>query len=68
VSYYEWVQNVTGDYWDADVVYEKLDRKMTKAFGDVLDMSLKKKVDMRTAAYMVAVDRVAIAMKLRGWY
>ena len=67
VSYYEWVQNVTGDYWTAEQVYEKLDMKMTRSFNDVLEMSLKEKVDMRAAAYMVAVKRVADAMKLRGW-
>jgi len=67
VSYFEWVQNVTGDYWSEEEVYSKLDRKMTKAFKDVLDASIKEKVDMRTAAYIVAVKRVADAMKLRGW-
>jgi glutamate dehydrogenase (NAD(P)+) len=40
---------------------------MTKAFQGVLDMSLKKKVSLRKAAYMVAVTRIAEAMKLRGW-
>ena len=67
VSYFEWVQNITGDYWDEAAVYSKLDKKMTKAFKDVLEISLKEKVDMRTAAYMVAVQRVATVMKLRGW-
>jgi glutamate dehydrogenase (NAD(P)+) len=67
VSYFEWVQNTTGDYWDEETVYSRLDKKMTKAFRDVLEMSLKGKTDMRTAAYMVAVQRVANAMKLRGW-
>lgn len=67
VSYFEWVQNITGDYWEEEYVYEKLDRKMTKAFHDTLEMSLEQKVDMRTAAYMVAVQRVAEAMRLRGW-
>ena len=67
VSYFEWVQNLYSYYWEEDVVYERLDKKMTKAFNDVLAMSLGEKVDMRTAAYMVAVQRVAEAMKLRGW-
>lgn len=67
VSYFEWVQNITGDYWDEEEVYSRLDRKMTKSFRDVLEASLKEKVDMRTAAYIVAVRRVAEAMKLRGW-
>ncbi len=67
VSYFEWVQNVTGDYWDEDVVHERLDRKMTKAFHDVLKVAAEHKVDMRTGAYLVAVARVAEVMKLRGW-
>jgi len=67
VSYFEWVQNLHSYYWDEAEVHEKLDKKMTKAFNDVLAMSLEHKVDMRTAAYMVAVQRVAEAMKLRGW-
>jgi len=67
VSYFEWIQNVTGNYWDEEKIYSQLDKKMTKAFKDVLETYLKEKVDMRTAAYMVAVQRVANAMKLRGW-
>ena len=67
VSYFEWVQNLHSYYWDEAEVHEKLDKKMTRAFNDVLAMSLEHKVDMRTAAYMVAVQRVAEAMKLRGW-
>ncbi|HET6454917.1 MAG TPA: glutamate dehydrogenase, partial [Armatimonadota bacterium] len=67
VSYFEWVQNLYSYYWEEDIVYERLDKKMTKAFNDVLAMSLGEKVDMRTAAYMIAVQRVAEAMKLRGW-
>ncbi|MHB9036836.1 MAG: Glu/Leu/Phe/Val family dehydrogenase [Armatimonadota bacterium] len=67
VSYYEWVQNLTNFYWEEDDVHVKLDKKMTKAFKDVLIMSLDYKVDMRVAAYMVSIQRVADAMKLRGW-
>jgi len=67
VSYFEWVQNISGYYWPLDMVYERLDQKMTKAFSDVLEMSKKEKVNMRVAAYMVAVKRVVDAMKLRGW-
>ena len=67
VSYFEWVQNVYGMYWEEDEVHVKLDRKMTKAFNDVYDMSVKHDVDMRTAAYMVAIERVADAMRVRGW-
>ena len=67
VSYFEWVQNVIGYYWEEEDVYEKLDKKMTRAFNDVLAMSLDYKVDMRVAAYMVSIQRVAEAMRLRGW-
>lgn len=67
VSYFEWVQNVTNFYWDEENIHEKLDAKMTKAFKDVLVMSRDYNVDMRTAAYMVSIQRVAEAMKLRGW-
>jgi len=67
VSYYEWVQNVTNFYWEEEDVQQKLDKKMSKAFKDVLVMSLDYKVDMRIAAYMVSIQRVAEAMKLRGW-
>ncbi len=66
-SYFESVQNDANYYWPKDEVLQKLDQKMTSAFHAVLDMSLKQKVYMRDAAYMVAIDRVAKAMQLRGW-
>jgi len=67
VSYFEWVQNKCGYYWTEEEVYEKLDKKMTKAFYDVYGLAKKEGVDNRTAAYMVAVSKVAEAVKLRGW-
>ncbi len=67
VSYFEWVQNNYGYYWSAEEVYQRLDQKMTKAFFDVLKVYEEKKVDTRTAAYLVAVDRVVKVMKQRGW-
>ncbi|MDI6855583.1 MAG: Glu/Leu/Phe/Val dehydrogenase [Candidatus Thermoplasmatota archaeon] len=67
VSYFEWVQNTYGYYWEEQEVHDKLEKKMVKAFRDVLEMAEKHKVDNRTAAYMVSVNRVAEAMKLRGW-
>ena len=66
VSYFEWVQNLYGYYWSADEVYQKLDAKMTSAFRAVHATHKDMKVDMRTAAYVVAVGRVAEAVKLRG--
>jgi len=67
VSYFEWVQNTYGLYWPVDEVYSRLDKIMTKAFNDVYDMHAKHNVNMRMAAYMLSVQRVAEAMKLRGW-
>lgn len=66
VSYFEWVQNLYGYYWSADEVYQKLDAKMTSAFHAVHATRNKMDLDMRTAAYVVAVGRVAEAVKLRG--
>jgi glutamate dehydrogenase (NAD(P)+) len=54
-------------YWEEDVVYERLDKKMTSAYLSVLDTSKKYKINMRQAAYVLAVGRVVEAMKLRGW-
>ena len=72
-SYFEWVQNIGGYYWSADEVYQKLDKIITKSFIDVMAIKKEyddrgKKVAPRTAAYIIAVDRVAKAMKVRGWY
>ncbi|MGB9588930.1 MAG: Glu/Leu/Phe/Val family dehydrogenase [Armatimonadota bacterium] len=67
VSYFEWVQNLHSYYWEEADVHQKLDRKMTQAFADTLAMAQQYKVDMRQGAYMVAIQRVAEAMKLRGW-
>jgi glutamate dehydrogenase len=66
-SYFESVQNDANFYWSKEEVLEKLDQKMTVAFHAVLDMSTKQNANMRDAAYMVAIDRVAKAMQLRGW-
>ena len=67
VSYFEWVQNSARYYWDEDEVHQRLNKHMANSFQAVLAESLKRKVDMRVAAYIVAVARVAEAMKLRGW-
>lgn len=68
VSYFEWVQNINGYYWSLEEVHEKLDKKMTKAFNDFWAKCQELDVDPRTAAYVVAVQKVAVAMKYRGWY
>jgi glutamate dehydrogenase (NAD(P)+) len=67
VSYFEQVQNAYNFYWELPGVHQRLDEKMTNAFQAVLDMSQREKVDLRQAAYLVAVARVAEACKLRGW-
>jgi len=67
VSYFEQVQNAYNYYWNLDLVYSRLDEKMTKAFADVYAMRERQSVNMRDAAYLVSVSRVAEACKLRGW-
>lgn len=66
-SYFEGVQNDMNYYWSRDEVLQRLDQKMSTAFHGVLEMSLERKVYMRDAAYLVAIDRVVRAMRLRGW-
>ena len=66
-SYFESAQNDMNFYWTKEEVLQRLDTKMTQAFNTVLEMSLKEKVYMRDAAYMVAIDRVVKAMQMRGW-
>ena len=68
VSYFEWVQNNYNYYWTEEEVNERLDKKITKAFHEVWDMKEKHKCNMRDAAYLVAVKRVADATTLRGFY
>ncbi len=63
----EGVQNDQNFYWSKEEVQERLNQKMTSAFHSVLDMALSKNVYTRDAAYMVAIDKVVKAMKLRGW-
>jgi len=67
VSYFEWVQNINGFYWEIDQVHDRLKARMVTAFNETHEMAQNNAVDNRTAAYMVAVARVAEAMRLRGW-
>jgi glutamate dehydrogenase (NAD(P)+) len=67
-SYFEWVQNRHGYYWTEAEVNSRLEQKMVEAFHAVLRTSLKYKVDMRTAAYIEAIDRVATVTRMRGMY
>jgi glutamate dehydrogenase (NAD(P)+) len=66
-SYFEGVQNDMNFYWSKEEVLKNLDAKMTTAFHSVLAMAQDRKVYTRNAAYMVAIDKVVKAMRLRGW-
>jgi glutamate dehydrogenase/leucine dehydrogenase len=68
VSYFEWVQDEQHLFWEAQDVYNRLERVMKTSFNDVLKIHLVRKVGMRTAANMVGISRVAEATKLRGLY
>jgi glutamate dehydrogenase (NAD(P)+) len=67
-SYFEWVQDRYGYFWTEKEVNERLEGKMGEAFSAVLRTSLKYKVDMRIAAYIVAIERVATVTRMRGMY
>jgi glutamate dehydrogenase (NAD(P)+) len=68
VSYFEWVQDLQNFFWTEDEVNKKLRDILVKTFREVLDMSRKQNVDMRLAALMIGIDRVARAMLWRGLY
>jgi glutamate dehydrogenase (NAD(P)+) len=68
VSYFEWVQNREGYYWREDLVNERLQEVMIRAFDTVHAYSKQHNVNMRTAAYMLSIDRVAAVHRLRGIY
>ena len=67
VSYFEMVQNAYNYYWDLPMVHDRLEKKMSAAYRAVHDSALKHKVHNRLGAYLVSVQRVAEAMKARGW-
>ena len=68
VSYFEWVQDRGGYFWDEATVNQRLTEIMCRGFADVLNLSQQHKVNMRTAAYMLAISRVATVHRLRGIY
>jgi glutamate dehydrogenase (NAD(P)+) len=68
VSYFEWVQDRQGFFWNEQMVNERLKEIMDESFDSIVDYAKKHEVNNRTAAYMVALDRVAFAIKLRGIY
>ncbi|UEC43894.1 MAG: Glutamate dehydrogenase [Methanothrix sp.] len=67
VSYFEMVQNIDRYCWDVEDVRKRLDERMTRAYHSVLETSRAYNINMRQAAYVVAVNRVVEAMKIRGW-
>jgi glutamate dehydrogenase len=67
VSYFEWVQNNQGYYWSDEEVEQKLEDIMVRAFENVYNTAQTRKVDMRLAAYMVGVRKMAEASRFRGW-
>ncbi|PTL22391.1 Glu/Leu/Phe/Val family dehydrogenase [Shouchella clausii] len=67
VSYFEWVQNNQGYYWTDEEVEGRLRTVLTEAFNNIYNLALRRKVDMRLAAYMVGVRRMAEASRFRGW-
>ncbi|PBB05481.1 Glu/Leu/Phe/Val family dehydrogenase [Salimicrobium humidisoli] len=67
VSYFEWVQNNQGYYWTEDEVEEKLHQVIVKGFDNIYNTAETRRVDMRLAAYMVGVRKMAEAARFRGW-
>ena len=67
VSYFEWVQNNTGYYWSEEEVNQRLEETMVKAFSNVYQTARTRQVNMRLAAYMVGVRKMAEAARYRGW-
>jgi glutamate dehydrogenase (NAD(P)+) len=68
VSYFEWVQDRYGYFWEEEEVNTRLEKKMVEAFDDVLQTSLRHNVDLRTGAYIVAISRVGTVTQMRGMY
>jgi glutamate dehydrogenase (NAD(P)+) len=68
VSYFEWVQDRMGYFWKEDVVNERLQDVMVASFNELVKFAEKHNVDTRTAAYMLAIDRVAYDTRMRGIY
>lgn len=67
VSYFEWVQNLMNYYWSEAEVLEKLETNMIQSYVAVRDLAKEHHTDLRTAAYMISIKRIAAAMEARGW-
>ncbi len=68
VSYFEWVQNLQELFWSEEEVYDRLQKILSRAFAETDQIARQKKISMRTAAYILGIQRVAKAMELRGIY
>jgi glutamate dehydrogenase (NAD(P)+) len=68
VSYFEWIQDLQAFFWSENEVNQRLEEVISNAFHEVLEISQREKADMRTAAYMLAIDRLSRAMMIRGIY
>jgi glutamate dehydrogenase/leucine dehydrogenase len=66
VSYFEWVQGRTGDYWSEKMVQERLEERIVQSFRDIWAIKNNYKIRMRQAAYVQAIGRIASAMRFRG--
>jgi glutamate dehydrogenase (NAD(P)+) len=66
VSYFEWVQDRMGYFWTEEIVNSRLEQVMVKSFSSVVKMAEKHNVNLRTGAYLVAIDRVARVYRMRG--
>jgi glutamate dehydrogenase (NAD(P)+) len=66
VSYFEWLQNKAGETWDLNTVRDKLRRKMTAAYGDIVDTAEKYNLDMRRAAFVFAINKIVEVASCRG--
>ncbi len=68
VSYFEWAQDIQGFYWSLDEVNRRLESVMVRSYNEVHQVAEERKIHNRTAAYVLAIQRVADAMRLRGFY
>jgi glutamate dehydrogenase (NAD(P)+) len=68
VSYFEWAQDIQGFFWPLEEVNQRLERVMVRSYADVHKVAVERKVHNRTAAYVLAIQRVVDAMRTRGFY
>jgi glutamate dehydrogenase (NAD(P)+) len=68
VSYFEWVQNKMGYYWSEEEVNQKHDEKMKTAFEKVWQNAQKYKISMRIAAYITALEKIQLGIKMKGHF